>query len=281
MKILVTGSKGFLGNHLIDFFCKNNIKTISFDLGDGQDLLDKEALEKAISLANYIIHLAAVGDVYKAAEDPTEAAISGVAGTANLVFVANKHLVKKIIYISTWEVYGKPEYQPIDENHPCLPDHPYSISKYGGELMIRSKLNKTPWIILRLGSAYGLNMRPNAVIPLFINKALRGEKIVLDGGGYQTRQFTHIEDITLAFHRSITLPIKNEVFNIVTPEVVTIREIADFIKKRIPAEVIVGKKRLGDVQSARISSEKARKVLQWEAKIKFRDGLDAIINSLT
>lgn len=278
MKVLVTGSKGFLGKHLVKFLKNKGIQTISFDLIDGQDLLDKKALEEVISKAKFVLHLAAFGDVYKATKDPAGAAISGVGGTANIYLIANKYPVKKIIYASTWEVYGEPHYQPLDEKHPCFPDHPYSISKYGGELMLRSKLNNTPWIILRLGSAYGTNMRPNAAIPLFINKALRGEEIVLQGGGNQIRQFTHTEDICDAFYKAVTVNIRNEIFNIASPEIVTIKEIAKMINNYIPVKTKCTPARIGDISPSKVSSEKAKKILKWKAKIRFKEGLKEVIN---
>ena len=132
MNILVTGSKGFLGLHLVTYLKRNNQKVLSYDLADGENLLDEKKLSKKMKGADAVVHLAAEGDVYRAALNPVNAAVAGVAGTASVVKAANDAGVKKIVYASTWEVYGEPRYLPLDEKHPCMPDHPYSISSERG-----------------------------------------------------------------------------------------------------------------------------------------------------
>jgi len=278
MKVLVTGSEGFIGKHLVKYLKSKKITIVPYDLSLGQDLFDKKTLEKEVKKANYIIHLAAVGDVYQAEKDPQNALKVGIIGTQNLIEVANKYPIKKIIYASTWEVYGKPFYQPIDENHTCNPTHPYSIAKLGGELVFRSAFNKIPWIILRLGTAYGLNMRPYAVIPLFINRALEQKPIVLQGGGKQIRQFTHVNDISNAFYKVIKLSIENEVFNIVNNKTISIKQLVGIIKSRLRIKTIYGEQRKGDVIPTVISNKKAQKSIDWKNSIKIDKWLIETIN---
>lgn len=280
-RVLVTGSSGFLGKNISEFLKKKGWQVFPFDKLSGQDLMSPVDLKKALSKVDYVCHLAAVGDVYLAANDPVLAAQIGVGGTANLVKVANElGTVKKIVYASTWEVYGHPKYQPLDEKHPCYPDHPYSASKFGGELMIRSKLNNVPWNILRLGSAYGRYMRSNAVIPLFINKAKNGEEITISGNGSQIRQFTYAFDIARAFELAMLSKIQGEVFNVVSPETQTIRQIADTVNLKIAVKIVFGPKRQGDVSPAEVSSVKAKMLLGWSAKTKFKQGFEDVFRSL-
>lgn len=281
MKVLITGSKGFVGSHLRQFLNKNNIKVVSYDLLDGQDILDKKTLEKEVRKTDYIIHLAAIGDVYQAEKNPQNALKVGVLGTQNLIEVANKYSIKKIIYASTWEVYGKPAYQPIDENHPCNPIHPYAITKLGGELIIRSAFNKTPWIILRLGTIYGKKMRPYGVIPLFIKNAFEKKTIYLHNEGKQTRQFIHINDACKSFLLALKNDgINNEIFNIVSDEVITIKKLADLITKKLPTKIKKAEKRQGDPISSIISSEKAKKILNWENEVKLEVGILNLIKEI-
>ena len=108
MKVLITGSEGFIGKHLFKYLKKKKIIVYPYDLYLSQDILDKKTLEKAIKKVDYIIHLAAVGDVYQAEKDPQNTLKVGIIGTQNLIDVANRYPIKKIIYASTWEVYGKP-----------------------------------------------------------------------------------------------------------------------------------------------------------------------------
>lgn len=281
MKILITGSSGFIGKHLVDFFKKNKVEVIPFDLINNQNLLDERALKKAFSKKpDYIVHLAAYGDVYKAAEDPTGAIVAGAAATMNLVKIASNYPIKKIVYASTWEVYGKPKHKLVDEKHGCHPFHPYSIAKYSGELAVASVINRIPWIILRLGSVYGPNMRPYAVIPLFINKALKKEPIVLQGGGKQTRQFVYIEDICRAFSKALQTKATNEIFNIVGDEVVSIKQIANKIKKHINLKVVNGSERVGDPINAVVSNKKAKNILKWKPLVSLDSGISGLISEI-
>ncbi len=276
-KVLVTGSAGFLGKNLVNFLKEKGFEIREFDKKTGQDLLSAKDLEKALVKVDFICHLAAVGDVYYAAENPAEAAISGVAGTVNLVKLSQKYQIKKIVYASTWEVYGQPSYQPIDENHPTNPDHPYSIAKLAGELMIRSKLFSVPWVILRLGTAYGLHMRQNAVIPVFINLAKNGKPIKIFGTGAQTRAFIHAEDIANAFYLALTAKVENQIFNITSNELISILDLARLVTKHFPTKIESAPARAADVSPAKVTPQKAERILGWKPEIKFKDGFEKLI----
>jgi len=276
-RILVTGSEGFIGFHVARYFTEYGLAVVSFDKKNGQDLLDAKAVSKALKGVDTICHLAAVGDVYLAAEKPELAQIAGPGGTALLCKIASQMGIKKIIYASTWEVYGKIQYQPVDEKHPCFPDHPYSIAKYAGELIVQSKLSTVPWVILRLGTSYGTHMRDNAVIPLFIKKAKAKEPIVIQGNGSQARQFTHAKDIANAFYLALEKDVESEVFNIVSEESITIAKLAKLISNYYPTKIEFTSSRIGDVEPAKVSSKKAKKLLGWEQKISFGEGLKELI----
>lgn len=278
-KVTVTGSSGFIGKNVAEFLSSEGFDVIGFDKKNGQDLLSNSHLGKALRASDYVCHLAAVGDVYQAASDPKEASIIGLGGTANLITAAQKYPIKKIIYASTWEIYGKPQYQPVDEKHPAHPDHPYSVSKYAGELMIQSRLFKTPWLIFRLGTAYGKYMRRNAVVPLFVDQAKQKKAITITGDGLQKRQFTHVLDIANAFYLGLKSKVVNEVFNIVAEEGVTIKELAERVIKKYPTKIEYLPPRVADVEPAKVTSKKAQRLLLWQAKIRFQKGLDELLES--
>ena len=288
MRILLTGGAGFLGSNILNFLLENGGEVVVFDIQKPKqecdfiegDLRDAEALSKAAEKIEYICHLGGVGDVYLAAEKPYLAAACNVVGTANIMEAALKNNVKKVIYASTWEVYGKPQYTPIDEKHPCNPDHPYNITKHAGEQMALSysHLKQAHVISLRLGTAYGKNMRPNSVFSIFINNALEGKGIDIQGTGDQFRQFTHAKDIASAFLLAIQSEISGECFNIVSPEKISIRQLAEEISKVITVKISYSDSRKGDVPSAEVSSQKASKLLGWRPAIDFKDGIKELIN---
>ena len=173
MKILVTGAAGFLGKHVARHLAATGHDVRGFDQAPSADaaydtvigdLLDIDSVTSAARGIDTICHLGAIGDVYVAAERPQLAAAVNVTGSAN-VAIAAADAGSKVIYASTWEVYGDPEYQPMDEAHPLNPDHPYNITKLAGEqlLLAADRLQGVPVTALRLGTAFGAGLRPNSL----------------------------------------------------------------------------------------------------------------------
>ena len=288
MKIIVTGAAGFLGSHVADVLREERHDVLGLDTQDSQwhtiikaDLLQPDTLMKALEGVDAVCHLAAVGDVYLAFQNPPLAADINVVGTANLLEACSKKGIKKFIYASTWEVYGEPRYQPIDEKHPCNPDHPYNITKLAGEQLALSydRLKGLPVVSLRMGTAYGSRMRPNAVFSIFIRKGRAGEPITIKGTGEQTRQFTHAKDIGQAFALALTSKLHGEVFNIVSNESISIRKLAELVCSKLPTSINYEPARAGDIAPAIVSSEKAKRLLGWEPHVSFVNGLYAMIDS--
>ena len=244
------------------------------------DLMSLEDMLRVTRGVDAVCHLGGVGDVYLAAKKPYLAASANVVGVANLLEACLVNGLRKVIYASTWEVYGTPLYEPIDEAHPCNPDHPYNITKLAGERLTVAydNLKDLPSLALRLGTAYGPGMRPNSVFSRFIQKALNGEPIIIAGTGEQTRQFTHVQDIADAFLRALEKPVRGKVINIVSEETTSIRAVAEFIAHRLPTEIQFGPARPGDVVPARISPTMAHSVLEWSADTEFKAGLAGLID---
>lgn len=287
MKVLVTGAAGFVAPHVVKRLSAAGHEVLLTDLSnrDGKeptvaaDLTSLEDMQRVTRGVDAVCHLGGVGDVYLAAEKPHLAASANVVGTATLLEACQINGVQKFVYASTWEVYGPPQYEPIDERHPCNPDHPYNITKLAGERLVMAydELKGLPTVALRLGTAYGPGMRPNSVFSLFIQRALNGEPISIAGTGGQTRQFTHVRDIGEAFALALGKPVHGEVFNIVAEETVSIRMLAEIVTSQLPTEIQFGPARAGDVTPAQISSAKARTVLGWSPVTDFKAGLLELI----
>jgi UDP-glucose 4-epimerase len=290
MKVLVTGGAGFVGAYVVQALLQAGHEPLIFDrvrpvqgsFFEG-DLTCSQDIMEAASRVEAICHLGAVGDVYLALEDPAQAALINVVGTAQVMEAALKHKLHKVIYASTWEVYGHPLYQPIDEEHPCSPDHPYNITKYSGERLALSydALKGVPAIALRLGTAYGLGMRPNAVFSLFLRQAQMKHPITIQGDGHQARQFTHGSDIGRAFVAALESEHHGSVYNIVARENIAIRQLAWMITEQLPTQIIYTAARIGDVLPALISSARAEAELNWKPQVLFAEGLREIITQGT
>lgn len=288
MRAIITGAAGFLGQHVGRYFRDHGWDVIGFDVSRFDtpgiksiqgDLTEANSIDQAADGCDVIVHIGAIGDVYLAGEQPALAAEVNVVGSANVVEAALRHKAR-VVYASTWEVYGEPVSQPITEDHPTMPDHPYSITKLGGELLIlaAAHLRDLPALALRLGTAYGSGLRSNSVFRIFIDRAKNGDPITIQGDGSQGRQFTHALDIARAFELAARSEASGMALNIVAPETVTIKQLAETVTARFPTEVSYGPSRKGEVPPALVSSERAGEVLEWNAEVDFAAGLDELID---
>ncbi|HEY7704573.1 MAG TPA: NAD-dependent epimerase/dehydratase family protein [Acidimicrobiia bacterium] len=288
MSVLVTGAAGFLGRHVARAFRDQGWETKGFDQSAFAeagiepltgDFTQPGSLDLAMKGVDVIAHVGAIGDVYLAGEEPGLAARVNVMGTANVIEAALRHDAR-LLYTSTWEVYGEPEREPITEDHPTMPDHPYSITKLAGESLVlaATRLQQLSSMALRLGTAYGSGMRPNSVFRIFIDKARRGEPITIQGDGAQGRQFTHASDIARAFCLAAASPVSGIPVNVVAPDTISIKELAEMVIERYPTDLHFGSSRPGDVPPALVSAERATEILGWQAVMPFVKGLEELFD---
>ena len=244
------------------------------------DLLDVASVVAAVEGQDVVCHVGAIGDVYLAASDPSLAAAVNVTGSSNIAQAALK-AGTRVVYASTWEVYGPPRYEPVDEDHPCEPDHPYNITKLAGERMLLAAghLHGIPVVALRLGTAYGAGLRPNSVFRIFIDKARKREPITILGDGSQSRQFTHASDIARAFSLACQSDVAGVALNTVAEESISIKQLAEAVIARHPTELRFGPARLGDVSPAFISSKRIESLLNWRAEVGFEAGIQELLDA--
>ena len=289
-EIVVTGAAGFIGSHVADELEVRGHTVIRSDVrplsgsNDGWKLADLTRLDDLVELtrgAGAVCHIGGIGDVYQATRDPVLAMHVNAGGTANLLEAAKRNSVVRFVYASTWEVYGEPRYEPMDELHPCLPRHPYSVSKFAGDLLTQSygEQGALTTVVLRLGTTYGPRMRPTGVIPSFVIQALSGQPIEVQGTGSQFRQFTHVTDVANAFVVAVEATSPAGVYNIAAPERTSIRALAEMVTHRIPAGAMLVRSRAHDAPSAAISSKLAETNLGWRPKVPFARGLEELIDT--
>jgi nucleoside-diphosphate-sugar epimerase len=287
--LLVTGSSGFLGSHVAEHLAANpQFQVRGFDLQRAEsrsvpttcgDLCDRNAIEAACRGVDIVLHFGGIGDVDLATMDPTLAVRANVEGTTNVALAALQARAR-VIYASSWEVYGEPIYQPIDEDHPCVPGHFYGATKLAGEQMLHaaSVSASLPVVVLRLGTAFGRGMRPNTVFRRFIARGMASQPLIVNGSGEQWRQFTHTSDICRAVSLVCSSRPQDAIVNITSEERVSILELAETIASAYGVSITFAPSRHDDPPPSLISSDRARRLLGWKAEVPFARGLAELLN---
>jgi UDP-glucose 4-epimerase len=287
MKVLVTGGSGFIGSHVVDKLRDKGVKvrvydgimpTYREDIEYYQgSILDRNTLGFAMNGIDAVMHLAAIADVEDVFSEPLKAETINVRGTANVLEAARNSKVRKVIYGSTTWVYSEAESNNVDETTPLhAPSHFYTATKLAGEYYCQSysKLYDLDVTILRYGIPYGPRARDGAVIPIFVKKALNGEPLTIAGDGSQFRKFIYVEDLAEGNVLALQSIAKNKVYNLDGKERITIKEIAETIQKivgDVKIEYIQG--RPGDFSGKEVSSELAKRELEWSPKVDFEEGI--------
>src|SRR5207248_1485687 len=183
---------------------------------------------------------------------------------------ARKAKVRRVIYGSTTWVYSEVSSTHVDEETLLKPpSHLYTATKIASEYYCQcySNLYNLQTTILRYGIPYGPRARDGAVVPIFVAKALSGYPLTVAGDGSQFRKFVYVEDLADGNVLALRPEAANRTYNLDGIEKVTIKQIAETIQKlvgNVPIEYIEG--RLGDFSGKEISSERARRELNWEPK---------------
>jgi UDP-glucose 4-epimerase len=240
-------------------------------------ITDREALERALHSCDAVAHLAAVADVNDVHASPEDAERVNARGTVAVLEAARRAGVKRIVYASTIWVYSDCVPDDVDEDTLLpAPSHLYTSTKLAGELYCKAyqELYDIDYTILRFGIPYGPRAREAAVIPAFVGKALRGEPLTLAGDGSQSRRFVYVEDLAEGVAVSLADVATNRVYNLASDESVTIRQIAENVKEILgDVDIVYTEARAGDFGGKVVSSERAKRELDWTAATPFSVGV--------
>lgn len=278
MKVLVTGSEGFLGRRLCALLdAQTEHIVLRYDLQLGHDVLNAEQLDDALNGVDACIHLAAVADLYIAEEDPERTQSINVEATRLVLEACNRHDVR-LLFASTVCAYGNNGYEQSDENAPLAPTEVYALSKATAETLLADQLDKH--CILRLATFYGPDMRQSLATSVFIRALLNDEVIHIHGDGQQTRCYTHVEDVA----NGILCILESKqagVFNIAGEEEVSVLKLIEVlagIANKTPRLQFVDD-RFGQIRRSNISSNRLRR-LGWFPKYSIVQGLRSCLNSV-
>jgi UDP-glucose 4-epimerase len=288
--VLVTGGAGFIGSHVVDRLAAAGYRPRILDqhpspwhdprrvetvIGDIRRLED---VERAMKGCSAVCHLAAAADVGEVHAHPAWATELNSTGTINVLEAARQAGVERVVYASTVWVYSDVEADVVDEDALLArPAHLYTAGKLAGELYCHSyaELYGLSFTIVRFGIPYGPRARPAAVIPSFVDRALRGEPLTIAGTGEQERSFVYVEDLAEGVVRAVATPAAaGRTYNLAGRETTTIRGLAEIVRDEVADTSIVHTEgRAGDLRGAAILSDRAERELGWRAQTPLREGV--------
>ena len=295
MKILLTGSSGFIGTALKQLLEEQNIEVVPFDIKDNplDDVRDFSALQSKVMGIDGIVHLAAVSRVKIAHENPLECIKTNVGGIINVLESARTLLSEEkhpwVIFGSSREVYGEPVNLPVVETSFRKAINVYGVSKLTGEELcnVYAENYGLKTRVLRFSNVYtGTHDHLDRVIPKFILAAFNKEDLVINGSGEEIFDFTYITDTIHGIWVCIQEIERNsdlfDDFNISTGVPISLKKLAEVIieKTGSSSRVKYTKSRSYDVNKFYADPGKARKMLGFSPKITLEIGIDLAIEDL-
>ena len=297
MKILITGGSGFIGSHIVEFYqekaeeirvldnlrtgYRHNLEGLRHTFIEGS-ITDRELVRKTVEGVDYIFHLAALVSVPESMAKPGECVDINVHGLLNVLEEASAAGVKKLVFASSAAIYGDNPTVPKIETMLPEPKSPYAITKLDGEyyLGIFQSEGRLETASIRFFNVFGPRQDPKgayaAAVPIFIEKALRGEDITVFGDGGQTRDFIYVKDIAGALAFAVETPGVTGVFNAGYGGQITINDLAERLIAATgsSSRLLHGPERPGDVRHSRASSDKLR-AAGWTPRHSLDEGLEA------
>lgn len=303
-KIAVTGGAGFIGGNFVHYMVSkypnymiHNLDSLTYagDLTKHEsietkenyhfvkiDITDRESVLNLFSEENYdyVVHFAAESHVDRSITNPGIFVQTNVIGTQNLLDASKEFGIKKLVHVSTDEVYGELDFDPttfFTEETPLQPNSPYSASKASSDLLVRAyhETYKLPINITRCSNNYGPYHFPEKLIPLTISRILNDEKVPVYGNGQNIRDWLHVQDhcsaIDLVMHKGND----GEVYNVGGHNEKTNLEVVQTIIKALgKSEDLIEfvEDRLGHDKRYAIDPTKLEK-LGWKPTYNFETGI--------
>src|SRR5918996_34093 len=275
-RILVTGGAGFIPSNFIRHLLRatpyevvsldaltyaGNVENLADVMSHERlsfvhgDIRDADLVRDVVAEVDVIVNAAAESHVEKSIrEGGSEFVRTNVEGTQILLDAIRDAPVERFILISSSEVYGTAERDPMDEEHPLNPRSPYAATKAGADRLAYAYwvTYELPIVIVRPFNNYGPRQHPEKVIPRFITQALSGEPLTIHGDGHASRDWLYVDDDAEAIEAIIEADIDSlagEVVNVATGVDIPVRDVADAVLAAVGAEPSVAfvEERLGQV----------------------------------
>jgi nucleoside-diphosphate-sugar epimerase len=299
MWYLVTGGAGFIGSNIVDELIRRGHEvTVLDDLSAGKEsnladvrgkidlhigsITDLATVQSACHGAECVIHLAARTSVPRSVQNPVETNHVNIDGTLNVLVAARDAKVRRCVYAASSSAYGETPTLPKTEAMQPNPISPYGITKYVGELyaQVFGRVYGLENVCVRYFNVFGPRQDPTSqysgVLSRFMLAVIEGQPPVVYGDGEQSRDFTFIENIVDETLRACEAKgASGMVFNGGTGARITLNQVLKLLEK-VTGEKIQAKydpPRTGDIRDSQADITLARKVLGYEPRVHFEEGL--------
>jgi dTDP-glucose 4,6-dehydratase/UDP-glucose 4-epimerase len=249
MKILIIGSKGFIGQHAEEYFTKKEYSVFGCDVvtdyaAENYFLIDTSNSDFHFIFENHkfevCINCSGAADVSASVSNPTRDFSLNTINVFKILDAIRIHQPEcKFINLSSAAVYGNPQYLPIDENHPLNPISPYGCHKLFSEQICKefTDIYKLKTCNLRVFSAFGEGLKKQLFWDLY-KKSLSAKKIVLFGTGSETRDFIYIRDLMQVLELVIkNAEFKGESINVANGEEISVKEAAQLFYENLDSDI--------------------------------------------
>ena len=240
MRVLVTGGAGFIGSNFTRMALGGDFESItevtvldkltyagdrnSLRFADNNpgfkfiqgDICDPLVVRQALDGVDAILNFAAESHVDRSIENSTEFIRTNILGVQVLLDAALEVGVNRYLQVSTDEVYGSISEGSWTETEPLLPNSPYAASKASADLLVRAynRTHQLNTVITRCSNNYGPNQYPEKLIPLFVSKLIKGEKVPVYGNGLNVRDWLHVDDHCRGIAIVLEKGLAGEIYNI-------------------------------------------------------------------
>ena len=302
VKILVTGSAGFIGSRVSELLIQNGYQVLGIDSLNNAyderlkqwrlsklrayadyeflqaDIVDYESIEDCFSQNNIdaVINLAAQAGVRNSSTNPLPYYETNVIGTLNLLELSKKNSIPKFVQASTSSVYGNGSLPFKENSNTDNPESPYAASKKSAELICHTyhTLNDMNVTVLRYFTVYGPSGRPDMAVFRFIHWIYEGKPVILFGDGSQQRDFTYIDDIASGTIAALNCRNFN-LINLGNDRPIDLNSLINIIEETLNKKAILqlGNDNPADVKGTWAHISEAKRILKWEPYVSIEEGI--------
>lgn len=294
-RALVTGGAGFVGSHLVEKLLADGHEVTALDnLSVGRrsniahlesnprfrfveaDIGSRKDIDSHFAGIQWVFHLAARADIVPSIVEPYEYHRSNVDGTLAVLEAARHHSVQRLVYTASSSCYGIPDVVPTPETAAIRAMYPYALTKYVGECYVMhwAQVYKLPAVSLRFFNVYGPRARTSgtygAVFGVFLSQMAHGKPLTVVGDGTQTRDFTFVTDAVGSLVAAAESDLAGEILNVGSGGTYSVNNLVELLGS---PEVVHIPKRPGEPDVTFADVSKIRRLLGWQARTSFADGV--------